>query len=159
VLLAGFAAFLRHGGKGELRMVRKGLHVKETEHLARSLDIESCITWLDEMPLIAFREEMRQADIVCDQLGPSFPGMTALDAMALGRPVIGNFQIDWFTRQFGEGLPVCQAATAQEITRHLDALAGTPERIRKIGLAAREFAVKHFSPEANAVKCLQRLRL
>jgi glycosyltransferase involved in cell wall biosynthesis len=159
VLLEGFAAFLRHGGKAELRIFRKGLHVKETEQLACFLGIESQITWLDEMPLSAFREEMRQADIVCDQLGPSFPGMTALDAMALGRPVIGNFKTDWFERQFGEALPVCQAATAQEITRHLDAFAGTRERIRKAGLAAREFAVKHLSPEANAARCLQRLGL
>ena len=159
VLIRGFAEFLSHGGKAELRMVKKGIHVEETRELARLLGVDGAVTWLDEMPLSAFRDEMRRADIVCDQFGSSFPAMTAFEAMALGKPVLGNFQLDWFKTEYGDAAPVCQAANAQEVAQQLEQLVRSPERMKSLGWAAREFATKHLSPEANALKCLQRLGL
>jgi glycosyltransferase involved in cell wall biosynthesis len=157
VLIRGFAQFLKRGGKAELRMVRKGLHVTETQELVRSLDMDRSITWLDEMELNNFRDEMRRADIVCDQFGPSFPAMTAFEAMALGKPVLGNFPLDWFSSEFGDVIPVCQAATAEEVAQQLQVFADDPHRMKTVGLAAHKFATKHLSPEANAAKCLARL--
>jgi glycosyltransferase involved in cell wall biosynthesis len=51
VLLRGFARFLKAGGRGELVMFRKGLHIEATEALALELGISTNITWLGELNL------------------------------------------------------------------------------------------------------------
>lgn len=159
ILLHGFAAYTRSGGKGELRLFRKGLHVNETADLIQELDIARHVIWLDEMGLEGFLSEMCEADVICDQLGPSFPGMVGLDGMALAKPVIANFRTDVMKRQFPEPLPVCNARTTDEVCQHLHALSSSPRMRREVGQAARAFAQRHLSPEANAVKCLAALGL
>ena len=52
------------------------------------------------MSLTSFYEQVGEADAVCDQMGPAIPGMTAVDAMAIGRPVIANFRINILKRHF-----------------------------------------------------------
>jgi len=157
LLLRGFAQFLKNGRTAELRLVRKGLHVEVTEHLVRELGIQDSVTWLDELSLADFHHEIRKANLVCDQMGASFPGMAALDAMALGRPVLANFRRDILSRYFPEELPVCHADTQEDVCSHLEALTAAPMRAAELGARAREFAERYLSPEANARKCLERL--
>lgn len=159
ILLRGFAEFVKQGRKGELRMFRKGLHTTETELLIQELGIEDNITWIDELPLAGFWQAMREADVVCDQLGASFPGMVALDAMALGRPVLANFRLDIMGSFFPEDIPVCNATTAAEVCTQLETLSESTEFRAHLGLRARQFAERYLSPEANALKCLERLDL
>lgn len=159
VLLAGFAQFLAAGGDGELVMFRKGLHVAETEALANELGIASKIVWRGEVGLREFYAEMAQADVVCDQIGESFPGMVALDAMALGRPVIANFHPEVMGSYFPEPIAACQAGTPGEVAEHLTRLAGSQAARTKAGVASRRFAEKYLSPAVNAEKCLRHLGL
>ena len=56
------------------------------------LGISERVTWLEEMRLSQFYEEMAAADLICDQFGSSFPGMVTTDAFALGRPVMANLR-------------------------------------------------------------------
>lgn len=158
-LLFGFAEFVASGGDAELVLFRKGLHVPETEALARALGIASRIIWRDEMSLRDFYAELSEADIVCDQLGESFPGLVALDAMALGIPVIANFQPEIMGRYFPEPVAACQARTPSEVANHLATLAESESARAAAGEAGREFARTHLSPRANAVKCLRHLGL
>lgn len=157
VLLRGFAQFLGKGGSAELRLVRKGLHIEETESLVRQLDISENVMWLDELSLSNFHEEIRRADLVCDQFGASFPGMAALDAMAMSRPVVANFRPDILGGYFPEELPGCHAETPEEVCRHLEALASSPAARLELGKRGRRFAEQYLSPEVNALKCLERL--
>jgi glycosyltransferase involved in cell wall biosynthesis len=158
VLLRGFAGFVDAGGDAELTLFRKGLHVAETEALVRELGIEAHVVWRAECSAADFSSIVREADVVCDQLGDAFPGMVALDAMAMGSPVIANFRPDLTGTLFPRGVPACQASTPEEVRAHLQALADADRRDR-VGAEARVFAQEHLSPRANAEKYLRRLGL
>ncbi|MEX5213171.1 MAG: hypothetical protein NW703_03305 [Nitrospiraceae bacterium] len=155
ILLRGFAQFLQAGGQGELLLFRKGLHVQETETLANELGISKDIIWMDELGLHEFYSEIEQADIVCDQFGDSFPGLVALDAMAIGRAVVANFRPPIMASHYPEPIPAFQAECAEEVANQLLKLSASPELRKSAGLAGRRFAETYLSPEANAIKCLK----
>ena len=157
ILLEGFAQFVAGGVDAELVLFRKGLHVAETEALAQALGVASRIEWRDEVSLSDFHQQVMQADVVCDQVGDSFPGLAALDAMAMGLPVIGNFRPEATASHFPEPIAACQARTAPEIAGHLTVLAGSSRACIDAGRAARRFARLHLSPVANARRCLRHL--
>lgn len=159
VLVRGFAQFLDSGGRGTLVLVRKGLHVNETKALGDELGIGEAIEWHDEMPLDDLHAQMRRADIVCDQFGPSFPALVANDAMALGRPVLANFRLELPRKEFSGDLPACNAVSPEEVCAQLHRLQASPALRVELGRRARRFAEKFLSPEANARKCLEHLGL
>lgn len=154
VLLEGFTRFIAAGGDADLVLFRKGLHVAETEALADALGITPRVQWRDEMTLDGFSGEMTNADVVCDQLGDAFPGMVAVDAMALGLPVIANFRPDVFGGYFPEPLAAFQACTPDDVARHLTALSASARTRIDAGRAARRFARTYLSPAAQARRCL-----
>jgi glycosyltransferase involved in cell wall biosynthesis len=158
VLLRGFARFIAAGGQAQLTLFRKGLHVAETEALARDLGIHAYIDWKDETSATEFNDIVDGADIVCDQLGESFPGMVGVNAMAAGQPVIANFRLDVSGGLFPPDPPACHASTPEDVATHLTALAKSPALRVHVGEAARRFAETHLSPRANAEKCLRRLQ-
>jgi glycosyltransferase involved in cell wall biosynthesis len=157
VLLKGFADFVAKGGDAELVLFRKGQHITETETLAESLGIGSHIVWRDQIALHEFHAEILEADVVCDQLGETFPGMVSLDAMALGVPVIANFRPEITHELFPKPVAACQARTAVEVTAHLMALSGSVDARARAGRAAQEFARRYFSPVASAERCARDL--
>jgi hypothetical protein len=159
IILHGFASYLAAGGEGELVLVEKGLHVEQTRQLVEGLHLSGNVRWLREMSLTRFLEEVRAADVVCDQLGPSFPGMTGLDAMALGRPVLANFRLDLLQRQYPDSWPVLNAESPDHVCRHLLRMFESPDERTSLGASAARFARAHLSPEGNALKCLQILGL
>ena len=155
ILLEGFARFIAAGGDAELVLFRKGLHVAETEALAAALGIADRVDWREETNLSDFYSEMTNADVVCDQLGDAFPGMVAVDAMALGLPVIANFRPDALGSYFAEPIAACHARTADDVAMHLTALASSSRARIDAGRAARRFARMHLSPTAQARRCLE----
>jgi glycosyltransferase involved in cell wall biosynthesis len=157
ILLEGFGEFLRAGGEGTLVLVEKGLHVAETKELANSLGITRNVEWLREMTLAEFYVQVRDADVICDQMGPSFPGMAGLDAMAIGRPVIANFRLDLLGPYYQAPWPVLHVESVQRVRDALLDLYRFPETRASLGTEARAFAERHLSPEANAVRCLEQL--
>jgi hypothetical protein len=156
VMIQAFAAFLARGGRGELRLVRKGQHVSEAAAMISALSLTEHVTWLDELTLRQFYDEVKAADVVCDQLGSSFPGMVAADAMALGRPVIANWRTELLAGQFGGELPAGHAASVEAVTDALFELTDESTR-RTAGADGRAFAEQHFSPEHHAKRCLELL--
>lgn len=157
VLLEGFADFVTAGGDAELVLFRKGLHVAETEALAQALGIADRILWREEVGLREFYAEIAQADIVCDNLGDSFPGLVALQAMAAALPVIANFQPRFTAPHFPQAIPACQASTPAEVAGHLTTLAGSARARATTGLASRRFVRKYCSPAVAAEACVRRL--
>ena len=157
-LLRGFADFLVAGGDAELVLFRKGQHIAETEALVDALGIGGHIIWREQTSLHEFHAELLRADVVCDQLGDTFPGMVSLDAMALGVPVIANFRPDINHHLFPKPAAACQARTSAEVTGHLQALASSVEARQRAGLAAQEFARRYFSPVVSAARCVRDLR-
>ena len=138
----------------EFRIFEKGMHVKETKALAEKEGLENKIAWLSEMPLHKFYEELAAADVCIEQLGESCIGMVGLDAMAMGKPVIGNAHPEIWQRHLKEEWPICQATTPEEVESHLHYLLTDPGLRQHIGRRSRAFVLRHFSPKANARKCL-----
>jgi len=158
VLLEGFARFIAGGGDGELVLFRKGQHVAETEALVGSLGIASRVIWRDEMALHEFHAEIREADVVCDQLGDTCPGMVTLDAMAHGVPVIANFRPEINHPLFPKPVAACQARTPADVAEHLITLGSSTDARARAGQTAQEFARRYFSPLASARRCARVLR-
>lgn len=160
VMLRGLALARRtHPDAFHLRLVRKGLHVAETQRLAENLGLSAHITWLDPMSQTEIQREFQAAHIVFEHFGNCVLGMAGLDAMATGRPVIMNARNEFFSRAYGEPLPVCSASTPEEVCAHLLRLVEQPARLEEIGRASRSYVERHFSSDVVAKKLLARLDL
>ncbi len=156
VMIRGLGLFLRRRSIPlEVRIVRKGLDVEETEELARAEGIAHSVEWLEEMSLKDFYRELRRADIVFEQLGDSCVGMAGLDAMAMGKPVIANGRPEVLGRVLPRPLPVCQASTPEEVSEALERLTLDEGYRRRVGEEAREYARRFLSPEYYAERCIE----
>lgn len=156
ILLKGFALYCQRGGKGELRLFRKGGDVDAAVELIGSLGIASQVVWLGEMPLSRFHEEMASADIVCDQLAQSFPGMVTADAFAMGRPVLANLRNEIFGSYFPAPLPGLQASTPDEVCRQLLDAENNKAMLQALGAQSRKFAEACLSPVGMAKMLLKK---
>jgi len=160
ILLRGLHRYLRQGGTDvELRLVEKGLHVRETRELVAKLGLDPHVIWMAEMPRHLFLEELNAADICVDSLGSSMVGMSGLDAMATGRPLIANARPEVFASMLPEPSPICQAASPEEVATQLTKLVASPLLRETIGRQGHDFVARHWSPRAAALECLARLGL
>jgi len=159
VLIRGFAEYCQRGGQGELRLPQKGQDLDAACELINGLDIADRITWLPEMPLAGFYEEMAKADLICDQFGVSFPGMVTTDAYALGRPVMANLRNEIFGQRFLEPLPGFDAKTLEEIADHLMMMEKDKNILVEMGYKSRTYAEAYLSPESMARQLLSRCGL
>ena len=155
VLLRGFALYCQQGGKGELRLPRKGQDLQAAVDLIGELAISERVRWLDEMPLVRFYEEMIAADVVCDQFGSSYPGMVTTDAYALGRPVMAKLRPEIFSRRFPEPLPGFNAETPEQIAGHLMEMEQNRGVLSDMGCKSRAYADAYLSPESMAKQLLE----
>ena len=157
VLIRGFAKYCQQGGQGELRLPQKGQDLDAAIELINDLGIADRITWLPEMALAKFYEEMAKADLICDQFGTSFPGMVTTDAYALGRPVMANLRNEIFDQRFPEPLPGFDAKTPEEIADHLITIENNRERLVEKGKKSRAYAEAYLSPESMARQLLNKI--
>lgn len=157
VLLEGFALYRKNGGKGRLRIAKKGQDVAAAFELCENLGIFDAVTWIDEMSLREFHNEIRDADLVCDQLAGSFPGMATLDSYASGRPVMANLRNDIFSGNLGEPLPGIQASTPEEVCSGLSWAESNRQKLQDLGMQSRLYSEKYLSPSAMAQTLLDGL--
>ncbi|MBT9519358.1 MAG: glycosyltransferase [Dechloromonas sp.] len=159
ILLKGFALYCQRGGRGELRLPRKGQDLQAAIDIISELDITERIHWLDEMSLAKFYEEMIAADLVCDQFGSSFPGMVTTDAYALGRPVMAKLRPEIFSQRFPEALPGFDAETPEQIADCLMMMEQNRDVLPDMGCKSRAYAEAYLSPESMAKQLLDRCGL
>jgi glycosyltransferase involved in cell wall biosynthesis len=115
---------------------------KGTEHVVAAcaeLDVElEIVEGLDHRE--AF-ERYRDADIVVDQLNAGWYGVFAIEAMALGKPVV-TFLHDEAVRRtqdaFGIEVPIV-SATRETLADRLRPLVADPDLRRRIGAASRAY--------------------
>jgi glycosyltransferase involved in cell wall biosynthesis len=116
---------------------------KGTEHVVAAcaeLDVElEIVEGLDHRE--AF-ERYRRADVVVDQLNAGWYGVFAIEAMALGKPVV-TFLRDEAVRRteeaFGVQVPIVNA-TKETLVHALRPLVESVEERRRVGAAARAYA-------------------
>jgi glycosyltransferase involved in cell wall biosynthesis len=116
---------------------------KGTEHVVaacKELDVElEIVEGLDHRE--AF-ERYRNADVIVDQLNAGWYGVFAIEAMALGKPVV-TFLHDEAVRKtekaFGVDVPIVNA-TADTLAGALRPLVESAEERRRVGRASRAYA-------------------
>jgi glycosyltransferase involved in cell wall biosynthesis len=87
------------------------------------------------------RERYRRADIVVDQLQAGWHGIFALEAMALGKPVITYLKPDALEqaeRAYGTKVPIV-SATKETLVEALRPLVESPALRREVGAASRAY--------------------
>lgn len=158
VLIRGLGLFVRENRTPiEIRFVKKGVDLDITREMIREEGIESSVTWRDEMDQNRLYDEYRNADIVSEHFGMGSIGMGAVDAMAVGRPVIANGSPDVFTRALGETPPICRATTAEEVRSQLVRLAADRDLREAIGKQSRSYVEKYCTPEHAARIIVEKL--
>ncbi|MFG1493929.1 glycosyltransferase [Halobacteriovorax sp. ZH4_bin.1] len=134
----------------ELIAFKKGKDWKETRDLAKKLNVDQYITWLDTVTQKRLFEMYYQSDIVADHFGPgSVVGMAGLDAMAMGRPLIAHARPEIFEKVTKTKSPICHASNEFEIYNHLVRLSKLDERI-KTAEDSRNYVSKFFSSDSFA---------
>jgi glycosyltransferase involved in cell wall biosynthesis len=116
---------------------------KGTEHVVAAcaeLDVElEIVEGLDHRE--AF-ERYRRADVIVDQLNAGWYGVFAIEALALGKPVV-TFLHDEAVRRTEEafGIPVpLVGATKETLVGSLRPLVSSPEERQRVGAASRAYA-------------------
>jgi glycosyltransferase involved in cell wall biosynthesis len=159
IMVRGLGLFYRQTGvRLDIQLVRKGLHVAETEELIVEEGLTDQVTWSDEMSLTEVWGEYARCDVVIEQLDNSTIGSAGLEAMAAGRPVIGNARREMFEGYLGQPSPICQAQTAEEVCAQLKRLVFNPAKREKLGVLGRRFVEERCSPQRAAQTCLERLQ-
>lgn len=84
--------------------------------------------------------ELVRADLVVDQLNSESPGIFALEAMALGRPVLLEFRRDTLA-PFAAGNPAV-AVTAQTLAAEVERLCDDARERHRLGEAGRRYVAE-----------------
>lgn len=150
VLHAFYDQYRQHGGKN----IKGSPHVLSAIERLKSEGYPLEYYYLNDVPAKHMRYYQAQADIVVDQLIYGWWGSTAIEAMALGKPVVCYLSPLWkklFLEGFPEytSLPIVEANTENiyEVLRKL----ATNKEYRKVkGEESRQFAEKHFDVKKNA---------
>jgi glycosyltransferase involved in cell wall biosynthesis len=115
---------------------------KGTQHVidaCAQLPVELDI--VEGVPHEEARARYARADIVVDQLNAGWHGVFALEAMALGKPVVTHLKPDVVEKSaagFGVRVPIV-AATAETLVDALRPLVDDPARRRELGAESRAY--------------------
>lgn len=146
-LLEGFAIFLKRGGRGRLHMTAKGHDTASARVLATELGIEAAVEWLPEVPFDRYLDLIDRADVVCDAVSRAGPGGVCHDALAAGRPVLGDLRPDVFAPLYGgDGYPGFHVTSAEEIADALQRASGSPDLLESLRQRGFEFVERTLSP-------------
>jgi glycosyltransferase involved in cell wall biosynthesis len=101
-------------------------------------------------------ERYRRADVIVDQLNAGWYGVFAIEAMALGKPVV-TFLHDEAVRRteeaFGIKVPIVNTTT-ETLAAALRSVAESPEERRRVGAASRAYVEQVHDVERVADRLL-----
>jgi glycosyltransferase involved in cell wall biosynthesis len=115
---------------------------KGSEHVIAAIeDLDADLELVEGLHHDEAFERYRAADIVVDQLNAGWYGLFAIEAMALGKPVV-TFLHDEAVRRteaaFGTRVPIV-SATSETLREALRPLVGDAARRRELGAAGRAY--------------------
>jgi glycosyltransferase involved in cell wall biosynthesis len=131
---------------------------KGTEHvLAASEGLDAELDIVEGLHHDAARERYTRADIVVDQLNAGWYGLFAIEAMALGKPVLAYLHDEAVRRTedaFGVRVPIV-SVTKETLRDRLAELAADEQLRREIGAASRAYVERVHDADANADRLLE----
>jgi glycosyltransferase involved in cell wall biosynthesis len=105
-------------------------------------------------------EYYRSCDIVLDQLVYGYFGATALEAAAIGKPVVMKQRKEHYGPLYdGDVAPISNVNNPAELEQALLTLIDNPERCRELGVAMRAWLVRNHGEETMTPRLLAMLRL
>jgi glycosyltransferase involved in cell wall biosynthesis len=132
---------------------------KGTEHvIAACAELPVELEIVHGLPNAEAIERYRQADIVIDQLGAGWYGVFAIEAMALGKPVVTFLHEEAVRRTeeaFGVEVPILSASRDDLLERLGALVAAGPEEWRRRGGAARAYVERVHDSEHIAERLLE----
>ena len=96
---------------------------------------------------------LAQADVVVGQFAVGALGLSELQAMSAGKPVIASFR---YPDAYTQAPPIMQATTAEEVALRLEDLYTQPERAAALGREGRRWVVTQHDVDRVAAR-LERL--
>jgi hypothetical protein len=130
---------------------------KGTEHVIEAcdgLDVELDI--VEGLRHDEARRRYERADIVVDQLNAGWYGIFALEAMALGKPVLSYLRpeaVQETERALGVEVPIVQV-TKETLRDRIGELAAAPEARRRAGAASRSYVERVHDADTGADRLL-----
>ena len=153
VLFRGFRQFLDEGGRGVLYYLERGQNVRETTGLIRELRLEPHVrVYGNTLDRNKLREFMLGCDVVADQFGLGCFGLTALEAMSLGKPTIGYADPELMRIAYpppDRSPPILNARNPPEVAGHLHALLDS-HRMQLTGTESRKWIEEYHDPRRLA---------
>lgn len=105
-------------------------------------------------------EYYRASDLVLDQLAFGYYGATALEAAAVGKPVLMRHRVDHYAPLYaGDPFPAVDVRSAEDLCEQLVELAERPERRAELGETTRAWLVRHHGRERTVPVLLALLAL
>jgi hypothetical protein len=144
---------------GKERIAAQVGNIKGTKYVVQAVerlraeghDVE--LLSFDNVPTAQYRYLQVQADIVVEELVRGTWGSTAVECMALGKPVVTYVRSDWearYYRLFPETKPLPLVnANKWTIYEVLKKLIDDATLRREIGIHSRQFAEQHLNPAIN----------
>jgi len=158
IMIKGISLFYKKTNQNfKLNLVEKGSSLDATKKLISQEGIEKNVYWHKEMTQKDIYKWYMKSDIIFEQMGNHMIAMAGLDAMAIGRPVIGNARNDIFEKIFFEKYAVCNASNPEMVCSWIELLVSDEEKRKKIALEGRKFVEKYFSAEVHAKKLMDLL--
>jgi len=157
-LLVAFAEWLRSSGApARLVLCEWGTDLDRSRGLVSRLGLRDAVAWHSLMPKGELIQQYLGADIVLDQFNLGAFGLTTLEAMACGRPVILNCSAKLAEACYPEPPPVCHAQTSEDIHGQLRRLEDPGERLH-LGCRARQWITQHHSSAVVANRLVELYR-
>jgi glycosyltransferase involved in cell wall biosynthesis len=131
---------------------------KGTEHVVEAcegLDVELDI--VEGLRHDEARRHYERADIVVDQLNAGWYGIFALEAMALGKPVLSYLRdeaVQETERALGVDVPIVQV-TKETLRDRIAELAGSPGERRRIGASSRAYVEQVHDADKGADRLIE----
>ncbi|TML62812.1 MAG: glycosyltransferase [Actinobacteria bacterium] len=130
---------------------------KGTEHVvAACRDLGLDLDVVEGLPHEEARRRYERADIVVDQLNAGWYGLFAIEAMALGKPVVTFLHEEAVRRTeeaFGVRVPIV-SATKETLVERLRELAALSDERRRLGAEGRAYVERVHDADRNADRLL-----
>lgn len=146
--LRAFARFVHEGSDAVLIALDRGSDVALAKQLCAELGIANRVHWQPEVTQYELIDLINQVDVVADQfpgpeVGLAVPGMIGVEALACGKPLLIDVDIERNRRFYPEPVPALSCYEEDEIYRQIKRCQD-PDFRQRIGQQAREWIVKYY---------------
>lgn len=162
IMIKGIGNFLKTNqltpADVDILFFEKGDDIADAKRLCDQYGLTPFISWQQQTSAEDLNDYFARCDVAFDQLGDQWVG-AGLFSMLTGRPVIANGRPEVFEKLFNEKSPVCQASNEQEVANWLIRLYTERHLLKEIGLASRNYVLKHYSIETTVDYYIKNLGL